>query len=327
MILVTGGAGFIGSNLVAALDARGSEVAVCDRLGSGEKWRNLAKRRLAALVAPEALLHFLESQRGRLEAIFHLGAISATTERDADLIVASNFTLSQQLWEWSAEHAARFIYASSAAAYGDGSAGFDDDAGAEALARLKPMNPYGWSKLLFDKWAARRASEGRRTPPQWVGLRFFNVYGPNEYHKGDMRSVVKQVHERAAAGEPARLFRSHDPHYPDGGQQRDFIWVGDCVDAMTWLYDNGAVNGLFNLGTGKARSFADLARAVFSALERAPQLSYVDTPADIRERYQYFTEAAMGRLARAGYARPFTALEDGVRRYVKDYLAAPDPYL
>ena len=327
MILVTGGAGFIGSNLVAALEARGSEVAVCDRLGSGEKWRNLAKRELAAFVEPEGLAHFLERHRGALAAIFHLGAVSATTERDADLIVRTNFTLSQLLWDWCAEHGARFFYASSAAAYGDGSAGFDDDAGLAALARLRPMNPYGWSKLLFDRRIARVLSEGKGRPPQWVGLRFFNVYGPNEYHKGAMRSVAKQVHERLAVGEPAILFRSHDSDYPDGGQLRDFIWVGDCVDAMAWFYAHEEASGLFNLGTGKARSFADLARAVATALGKEADVRYVDTPAEIRARYQYFTQAQTARLRGAGYARPFTELEDGIAHYVKDYLSTADPYL
>ena len=327
MILVTGGAGFIGSNLVAALEARGIQVAVCDRLGSGEKWKNLAKRELAAFVEPEGLAHFLERHRDALAAIFHLGAVSATTERDADLIVRTNFTLSQLLWDWCCEHGTRFFYASSAAAYGDGSAGFDDDAGIAALARLRPMNPYGWSKLLFDRRIARILSEGGRRPPQWVGLRFFNVYGPNEYHKGAMRSVAKQVHERLAAGEPAILFRSHHPDYPDGGQLRDFVWVGDCVDAMVWFYGHEEASGLFNLGTGKARSFGDLARAVATALGKEAEVRYVDTPAEIRARYQYFTQARTARLRAAGYARPFTELEDGIARYVKDYLGAPDPYL
>jgi len=327
MILVTGGAGFIGSNLVAALEARGSQVAVCDRLGSGEKWKNLAKRELAAFVEPEGLAHFLERHRDALAAIFHLGAVSATTERDADLIVRTNFTLSQLLWDWCCEHGTRFFYASSAAAYGDGSAGFDDDDAIAALARLRPMNPYGWSKLLFDRRIARILSEGGRRPPQWVGLRFFNVYGPNEYHKGAMRSVAKQVHERLAAGEPAILFRSHHPDYPDGGQLRDFVWVGDCVDAMVWFYGHEEASGLFNLSTGKARSFADLARAVATALGKEAEVRYVDTPAEIRARYQYFTQARTARLRAAGYVRPFTELEDGIARYVKDYLGAPDPYL
>ena len=328
MILITGGAGFIGSNLVAALEARGAPaIAVCDRLGTGEKWRNLAKRAPAALIAPEDLFPFLDRHASEVETVFHLGAISSTTEPDADLILRTNFTLSTALWEWCTRQGARFIYASSAAAYGDGSVGFDDDASATALARLRPMNAYGWSKLLFDRRVAQMVEDSGPRPHQWVGLRFFNVYGPNEYHKGAMRSVVKQVHERIVAGEPATLFRSHHPKYPDGGQLRDFVWVGDCVDATLWLYDHPAVNGLFNLGTGKARSFADLAAATFRALDKKAQIRYVDTPAEIRERYQYFTEAKMGRLRHAGYAKPFTALEEGVERYVKGFLSTPDPYL
>jgi ADP-L-glycero-D-manno-heptose 6-epimerase len=327
MILVTGGAGFIGSNLIASLAARGSEVALCDRLGEGEKWRNVAKRNLAAVLAPEELMPFLERHAARIEAIFHLGAVSATTERDADLIMRTNFTLSLDLWEWCVRHGVRFIYASSAAVYGDGTAGFDDDARAETLAKFRPMNPYGWSKLLFDRRVAQLVADGASRPPQWAGLRFFNVYGPNEYHKGSMRSVVEQVYGRVAAGEPALLFRSHNPKYPDGGQLRDFIWVGDCVDVMTWLLDDPKASGIFNLGTGKARSFADLARAVFAALGKPPEIRYVDTPVELRERYQYFTEARMDRLRAAGYGAPFTELEDGVGRYVKNYLAQSDRYL
>ena len=327
MILVTGGAGFIGSNLVAALEARGLPIAVCDRLGQEAKWRNLAKRELAALFPPEGLDEFLARAGGSLAAVFHLGAISDTSERDADLVIATNFALSEKLWHWCAERGTRLIYASSAATYGNGTAGFDDDAAPETLARLRPLNPYGWSKLLFDRRVARLLREEVRPPPQWAGLRFFNVYGPNEYHKGGMRSVAVQVFERLAAGEPATLFRSHNPRYPDGGQLRDFVWVGDCVDVMLWLYDNPKVSGLFNLGTGKARSFADLAAAVAAALGKPAAIHYVDTPEALRAQYQYFTEAAMDRLRRAGYKRPFTALEDGIGFYVKEYLATPDPYL
>ena len=325
MILVTGGAGFIGSNLVAALEARGEEVAVCDRLGSGEKWRNLAKRELAALVEPAALEDFLERRRGQISAVFHMGAVSSTTERDADLVLATNFTLSERLWEWSVKAGARFFYASSAAIYGDGKAGYDD--APEALRRFRPLHPYGCSKLLFDRRALRLASADSTRPPQWAGLRFFNVYGANEYHKGPMRSVAKQVHERLAKGEPALLFRSHHPDYPDGGQKRDFIAVEDCIDVMMWLYDHREVSGLFNLGTGKARSFAELAHAVAAALGKELLIHYVDTPPELRPQYQYFTEAATAHLRRAGYARPFTPLEQGIARYVKDFLNTPDPYL
>jgi ADP-L-glycero-D-manno-heptose 6-epimerase len=255
-----------------------------------------------------------------------MGAISSTTESDGDLIAQTNFTLSQRLWEWCAENEARFIYASSAATYGDGSAGFDDDGSTQALARLRPLNAYGWSKHLFDRRVARLLEHNTARPPQWAGLKFFNVYGPNEYHKGAMKSVVAQIYPRAAKGEPARLFRSHRAAVPDGGQKRDFVYVRDCVDMMLWLYDHPAVNGLFNIGSGTARSFGDLAAAVFRALGKEPRIAFVDTPAEIRDRYQYFTEARMGRLRAAGYDRPATPLEDGVRDYIERYLAAADPY-
>ena len=331
MILITGGAGFIGSNLLAALDERREhELVVCDWLGTGDKWRNIARREVAALVPPEDLLGYIADPEvhTRLDAIFHLGAISSTTETDADLIARTNFALSQALWRACAEHDVRLIYASSAATYGDGAQGFDDDGSIDALAALRPLNLYGWSKHVFDRWAARCVANNEISarPRQWAGLKFFNVYGPNEYHKGSMKSVVAQIYPKLAAGEPARLFRSHRPDYADGGQMRDFVWVGDCVDVMLWLYDNPGVNGLFNMGTGAARSFADLANAVFAAIGRAPEIDFVDTPVEIRDRYQYFTEAKMDRLRAAGYAAPFTALEDGVGAYVCDYLAAADPY-
>ena len=327
MILITGGAGFIGSNLAAALGERGErDVAVCDRLGQDGKWRSIAKRELAAVVPPEGLLAFLGEHAREIGVVFHMGAISSTTETDVDLIAQTNFTLSQRLWEWCAETETRLIYASSAATYGDGSAGFDDDGSAAALARLRPLNAYGWSKHLFDRRVARLLEHNTARPPQWAGLKFFNVYGPNEYHKGAMKSVVAQIYPRAAKGEPARLFRSHRPDVPDGGQKRDFVYVRDCVDMMLWLYDHPEVSGLFNIGSGTARSFADLAAAVFRALGHEPRIEFVDTPAEIRDKYQYFTEARMDRLRAAGYARPPTPLEEGVRDYVQTYLAAADPY-
>lgn len=330
MILVTGGAGFIGSNLVAGLEAGGEpEIIVCDRLGTDEKWRNLAKRDLADLILPEDIFAFIDSNAPRLEAVFHLGAISATTETDADLIVENNFRLSKKLWARCAKHRIPLIYASSAATYGDGTAGFDDDGNRKALAALQPLNAYGWSKHLFDRWVARqietRPSSPR--PPQWAGLKFFNVYGPNEYHKGGQVSVVLKNFREISAGGPAVLFQSHHPDYEDGGQLRDFVWVGDCVDAMLWLKDNPHANGLFNLGTGKARSFADLARSVFRALANEEDIKFVETPIAIRDKYQYFTEAKMNRLRTAGYDAAFTSLENGVTRYVRDFLIKDDPYL
>jgi ADP-L-glycero-D-manno-heptose 6-epimerase len=327
MILITGGAGFIGSNLAAALSERGErDLAICDRLGLDGKWQALAKRELAAIVPPDALFPFLDEHAREISAVFHMGAISSTTETDADLIVHTNFTLSLRLWEWCAETETRFIYASSAATYGDGSAGFDDDGSAAALARLRPLNAYGWSKHLFDRRVARLLEHDTPRPPQWAGLKFFNVYGPNEYHKGAMKSVVAQIYPRAVKGEPARLFRSHRADVPDGGQKRDFVYVRDCVDMMLWLFDHPEVIGLFNIGSGAARSFADLAAAVFRALGQEPNIDFVDTPAEIRDKYQYFTEARMERLRAAGYTRPPTTLEDGVRDYVQTYLAAADPY-
>jgi ADP-L-glycero-D-manno-heptose 6-epimerase len=327
MIVITGGAGFIGSNLAAALEERGErDIVVCDRLGQDGKWQTIAKRELAALVAPEDLLAFLDEQAREIGMVFHMGAISSTTETDADLILRTNFTLSQHIWEWCAETETRLVYASSAATYGDGSAGFDDDGSAAALARLRPLNAYGWSKHLFDRRVARLVGHNKAPPPQWAGLKFFNVYGPNEYHKGAMKSVVAQIYPRAAKGEPARLFRSHRADVPDGGQKRDFVYVRDCVDMMLWLYDHPEVSGLFNIGSGTARSFADLAAAVFRALGQEPRIDFVDTPPEIRDKYQYFTEARMDRLRAAGYTTPPTTLEDGVRDYVQRYLAAADSY-
>ncbi len=327
MIVVTGGAGFIGSNIVAALEARGHhDVLVCDWLGNDDKWRNIAQREIAGVVSPEALFNVLSDIGDGLEAVFHMGAISATTETDGDRIMENNFELSRRLWQWSVAHSARFIYASSAATYGDGSEGFDDDGSVEGLAKLKPLNLYGWSKHLFDRRVARLVAKGQATPPQWAGLKFFNVFGPNEYHKGNMRSVVAQVHESIRGGRPVMLFRSHNADYEDGGQLRDFVSVEDCVDVIMWLFDNPDVSGLFNLGTGKARSFADLATAVFSALDLEAKISFVDTPVEIRDKYQYFTQASMTRLRAAGYDRPFSELEDDVAAYLKNFLEQDDPY-
>ncbi len=326
MIIVTGGAGFIGSNLVAGLEQSvGGDIAVVDRLGSDDKWRNIAKRDLAAIVPPEDFFEFLDRHRGDVQAIFHLGAISSTTERDADLIVRENITLPLRLWSWCAENRTRLIYASSAATYGDGESGFDDDDSPDGLAALRPMNAYGWSKHAFDRRAVRLAASGVH-PPQWVGLKFFNVYGPNEYHKGSMKSVVAQITPKILAGESAKLFTSHHPDYPDGGQLRDFVYVDDCVRVMLWLLQTPGVNGIYNLGTGAARSFADLARSVFSALGQEERIEFIDMPKAIRDRYQYFTQARMDRLRDAGFPDQFTSLEEGVRRYVKGFLTADDPY-
>jgi ADP-L-glycero-D-manno-heptose 6-epimerase len=326
VILVTGGAGFIGSNIAAGLVDRGLSVAICDRFRSGSKWRNVSKLELRDVVAPEALAQWLDVHSPQVEAVVHMGAISSTTESNVDLIVDVNFALSQMLWRWCAAHGKRLVYASSAATYGAGEQGFEDVSSLQELAKLRPLNAYGWSKHLFDRWIARELAEGSARPTQWVGLKFFNVYGPNEYHKGGMQSVVAQKYSLAAVGQPLTLFRSHRPDVADGEQKRDFVYVRDCVDVVLWLLDHPQVNGLFNLGTGQARTFADLARAVCAALSRPADIRYMDMPEAIRPNYQYFTEAHMGRLRTAGYSRPFTSLADGVHEYVERYLSQPDRY-
>jgi ADP-L-glycero-D-manno-heptose 6-epimerase len=329
MILVTGGAGFIGSNLVAALAARDAEVMVVDRLREGtpgrEKWRNLAKHRIAGILPPEQLEDWWTAG-APVQAVFHLGAISATTATDGDLVAATNFTLPLWLWAACAEREVPLIYASSAATYGDGTQGFDDDASTPALTALRPLNLYGWSKLAFDRRVADMLARGMAAPPQWAGLRFFNVYGPNEYHKARMASVVFHKFHETRGGGPARLFRSDRAGIADGEQQRDFVHVDDCVAVMLWLLDNPRVSGLFNVGSGTARSFRDLVTAMFAGMGQPPRIDYVDMPEDLRGKYQYFTEAPLHRLRAAGYDKPATALEDGVGRYVRDFLMRDDPY-
>jgi ADP-L-glycero-D-manno-heptose 6-epimerase len=326
-ILVTGGAGFIGSNIVADLTAEGREVIVCDRLreASTGKWRNLAKHPIADLLPPDDLSPWLERNGSALDMIIHMGAISSTAEPDADKVFLNNFSLSRDLFRWCAAHATRLVYASSAATYGDGELGFDDPQDHASLTALRPLNPYGWSKALFDAFAVREAALGR-APPQWTGLKFFNVYGPNEAHKGSMRSVVSQMWPLVAAGEPVRLFRSHRVDYEDGGQMRDFVYVRDIAACVAWLVRTPGVNGVFNLGSGRARSFADLARAVFAAAGEPARIDYIDMPEGLRDSYQYFTEARMGRLRTVGWTDPATSLEDGVTDYVRRYLSRPDPY-
>jgi ADP-L-glycero-D-manno-heptose 6-epimerase len=326
MIVVTGGAGFIGSNLQAALVRRGHETVVVDWLGSEGKWRNLAKHPPTRIIPPGEIDAFLES-RPPIETMFHLGAVSETTATDGDAVWQTNVELSRTIWHWCVDHDVRLVYASSAATYGDGTAGFDDDATPAALQRLRPLNLYGWTKHAFDLRVASAVANRRPHPPQWAGLKFFNVYGPNEYHKGRMVSVVKVKHDEVAAGGPARLFRSTEPGLADGDQRRDFIWVGDVVETLLWFLDTPGVSGLFNLGTGQARSYLDLANAVCDAAGRPRDIEFIDMPEALRGQYQSFTQASMNRLRAAGYPGQFTPLEEGVRRYVQDYLSQPDHYL
>jgi ADP-L-glycero-D-manno-heptose 6-epimerase len=325
MILVTGGAGFIGSNVVASLNESGVDVAVNDVLGVGDvKWRNLAKRRICDFVPPADLMRWLEGRR--LSAVIHLGAISDTTATDGDLVMENNFKLSLRLLDWCTEHRIPFIYASSAATYGDGAQGFDDDWSPAALQKLRPMNLYGWSKHLFDQVVGERYAKKDNLPPHWAGLKFFNVYGPNEFHKGHMASVLAKVFDGAKAGQPVKLFKSHREGIADGDQRRDFIYVDDAVAVLLWLLNASTVNGIFNVGTGKAESFRDMITAMFKALGRAPNIDYVDMPESIRGQYQYFTQGSVENLRRAGYNGGFTPLETAVARYVTGYLDQKDRF-
>jgi len=325
---VTGGAGFIGSNIVAKLaEDRSLDVVVCDRLRDADlgKWRNIAKHPIGDFVAPEDMFDWLEKRWRDVEVVIHMAAVSSTTEPDADKIVHSNFTLSRDLFRWCADRQRRLIYASSAATYGAGENGFDDDNDYEALAKLRPLNTYGWSKALFDQFAVRQAGRDY-APPQWVGLKFFNVYGPNEEHKHAMKSVASQIWPHVRDGHSVQLFKSYRADVPDGGQKRDFVYVRDVADVTEWLIASPQVNGIFNLGSGTARSFADMAGAVFKSAGREPQIEYTQMPPMIRDKYQYFTEARMDRLQAAGYAKPMTSLEEGIDDYVSRFLSQPDHY-
>ncbi len=325
MLLVTGGAGFIGSNVVAALnDAGRADVAICDVLGHDGKWHNLAKRQLADIVPPAELPDWLKGRK--LDAVIHLGAISETTATDGDLVIETNFRLSMRLLDWCTAQATPFIYASSASTYGDGAQGFRDDQSVAALKALRPMNLYGWSKHLFDMAVAERAARNDKLPPQWVGLKYFNVFGPNEYHKGAMMSVLARRFDDIKAGRPVRLFKSHRDGIADGDQRRDFIYVDDVMRVMMWLLSTPSVSGIFNVGTGKARSFKDVMLSAYAALGTSPNIQYVDMPEQIRGSYQYFTQSDVDRLQRAGYNGGFTALEDAVLAYVSGFLNQPDRF-
>jgi ADP-L-glycero-D-manno-heptose 6-epimerase len=317
-VLVTGGAGFIGSALVWALNEAGVEhIVVCDRLGTSEKWRNLVPLKFDDYVDADDLFTELNDGRhGTFDLVLHMGACSATTERDASFLMRNNFEFTKQLAIWSRNHAARFVYASSAATYGDGSAGMSDaDETPEALSRLRPLNAYGYSKQLFDQYAARNG-----TLSQMVGLKYFNVFGPNEAHKGDMRSLVHKAYGQIQSTGRVQLFRSHRPDYLDGEQKRDFLYIKDAVAMTLHLAMTPSAHGLYNIGSGSANTWLSLVDSIFHSLHMDRAVDFVDIPEAIRDKYQYFTQASIAKLRASGYSAPVTSLQDAVADYVTNYL-------
>lgn len=323
MYIVTGGAGMIGSALLWKLNNENvTDILVVDNLASSEKWKNLVNRRYTEYMPREVFLEKIKTDaiHDNIEGIFHMGACSATTERDVDFLFRNNYEYTRSVIRYALARGIRLINASSAATYGDGAAGFDDDP--SMLGNLKPLNAYGYTKHLVDIWARRTEFQAA-----FVSLKFFNVYGPNEYHKGDMRSVVVKAYSQVNETGKICLFASDRLEYPDGGQMRDFVYVKDCAEIMWWLMQNPNVNGLFNLGTGKARTWNDLASALFAAMGREKHIEYIPLPEILRGKYQYFTEASMRRLADVGCPMPAHSLEEGVADYVRNYLAQTDSYL
>ncbi|HOF04884.1 MAG TPA: ADP-glyceromanno-heptose 6-epimerase [Syntrophales bacterium] len=323
MIVVTGGAGFIGSAFIWKLNREGNEdIVVVDRLGTSEKWKNLVNLRYIEYIHKDDFLQMIYADQVpfTVRAVIHMGACSSTTERDADYLWRNNYLYSCRLADWCVRNGIRFIYASSAATYGDGARGFSDDD--TVTPTLRPINMYGYSKQVFDLWVRKRGLEKSVT-----GLKFFNVFGPNEYHKGEMRSVVHKAFGQIREAGRVGLFKSYRPDYPDGGQRRDFVYVKDCVEVLWWLLRNGDVNGIFNVGTGKSRTWNDLMRAVFQALALPVRIDYIDMPPGLEEQYQYFTEAKMDKLAAAGCPVVFRPLEEAVGDYVTGHLLQSDPYL
>lgn len=318
-ILVTGAAGFIGARFVASCAARGVAFLACDRAAHFAERKEHGAVDAGAVIDRDRLLDVLEREGPALSGIVHLGACTDTTQMDVAYLERVNVRYSEALWRHAARAGIPFVYASSAATYGDGSVGYEDDE--ERIGELRPLNPYGESKQRFDLFALAAAARGE-APPAWSGFKFFNVYGPGERHKGRMSSVVLQAFDRIRSEGDVRLFRSHRPGVADGHQTRDFVFVDDVVDVLHFALERPIRRGIYNLGTGRGRTFLDLAHATFAALELPPRIAFVDTPEDLRVRYQYFTEARMEKLRRAGYAAPFTSLEDGVRAYVGELLRA-----
>jgi ADP-L-glycero-D-manno-heptose 6-epimerase len=321
MIIITGAAGFIGSCLVQKLNAEGYvDLVLVDDFSRPEKKRNWEYKQYSELVDRDLFFQWAQGKGNQIQFVFHIGARTDTTEFDTDILRQLNFDYTKDMWNLCVSEGIPLVYASSAATYGMGELGFTED---EAhMAELKPLNPYGQSKLDFDLWALQQ----EKSPFFWTGLKFFNVYGPNEYHKGRMASVVMHAFNQIKETGALKLFRSHNPDYADGEQKRDFVYVKDIVDVLFYLMHKRKDSGIYNLGSGKANTFNELAKAIFSAMELEPSISYIDTPADIRDKYQYFTEADMHKLVNSGYTKPFTGIEEGVADYIKHYLQGKTIY-
>ena len=315
--IVTGASGFIGSNIVSTLNAQGEDhILAVDILGKDEKWKNLVGLRYTDYVEADAFrLALHQDTLEKVDAVFHLGACSSTTETDASYLADNNYRFTRELCEWCLRNDVRFIYASSGATYGDGSLGYSDDD--EMTGKLKPLNMYGYSKHMFDLWALRNNLQN-----EIVGLKFFNVYGPREDHKGDMRSVVHKAFGQIQQTGVVKLFKSYLPEYKDGEQVRDFVYVKDAVEVCLHFARNQRASGIFNVGTGTCRTWLDLARATFAAMGREPKIEFIEMPASLRAKYQYRTEADISKLRQAGFDQPMTTLEDGVRDYVTTWLNA-----
>jgi len=315
VIAVTGAAGFIGSYLTGYLNKLGFEkLVLVDDFSDEHKAPNLLGKKFLHKVHREQFFDWYEKHPGLIKYIFHLGARTDTTEMDYAVHKRWNFDYSKDVWELCTQNKIPLVYASSAATYGNGEHGYTDSH--DVVNALQPLNPYGESKNNFDIWAL----EQKHTPPFWAGVKFFNVYGPNEYHKGRMASVIFHAYKQIKSSGKVKLFRSHNPAYKDGEQIRDFVFVNDVVSICYWLMEKQPANGLYNAGTGKARTFLDLVKAIFSTLQIPENIEFIDTPADIRDKYQYFTEADMSKLLKAGYDKPFLSLEEGVKEYVSHYL-------
>jgi len=323
VIVLTGAAGFIGSNLLAKLNNLGErDIILVDAFRRSDKWKNIAKHEFQDIVIPEHADTYLRQSPRPVRAVFHIGANSSTTADDADDVIKKNLKSSMDYWNFCSEKRVPLFYASSAATYGDGSQGFDDEADGRSL---RPLNLYGWSKHAFDLWAQRQVLAGH-SPPHWAGFKFFNVYGPNEYHKNDMMSLVAKNFYKVSNSEPVRLFKSLRADFADGHQLRDFVYVRDCCDIIAWFFKGGGRNGLYNIGSGRARSFIDLVNAIGLACKRQARVEFIELPTALADKYQYFTEAKMTKLRMAGYDKSLTSLEQGVYDYVNQFLSQPDRY-